>query len=101
MGVGASNNIHMQRDASMQHKGPEKFFDQFSVKIANFRSDRGRLVMQKRPIANINGDGTQGFIHWNGNGGISINPAAVTKGLLQGLSENNAGVFNGVVGINV
>ena len=58
------------------------------------------MIDEGRPAADIDANPTKGFIHWQIGKTVTGNAFFVTQGFREGVSQQNADVFNDVVGVD-
>src|SRR5262245_53014265 len=79
----------------------EKLAHERAVETADLCLRKFCLEDKKRPPGNIDRHPRQGFVHGQVHIRKARNPRHVAQGLTQRLAESNAGIFDGVVLIDV
>ena len=56
---------------------------------------------ERRPAGEVDGDLGQALVHRDDGPAVAVDAALVAEGLLEGLAEDDADVFDGVVGVDL
>ena len=91
----------MKIDQGVKRESAKKLLDEGEIKfLANMRDLFGPAVVQKRPSAHIERDPNEGLIHRVMSGPVAEDAALFTKGAVEGLSEDDPGVFHRMVKVD-
>ena len=93
--------IRMQGYACMQDKGPEKLLGQGCIKSPYPAVGNGYVVMQKRPVGDIDYNPHQRLIHREAALTIPGYPLEIPQSLFKGLAQAYSRIFNRMVIIDL
>ena len=91
----------MKIAAQIRDESPAKFFDESEGEVLGIGRSSWSVEFQLRAIAEVDDGSAQGFIH--GDVGVAVAPDArlIAQGLPEAFAHNDAGIFHGVVEIDV
>jgi len=97
----AVEHLCVQVGSGMVDESTEKVFDKFGLQIAYEADFDAVLIYESRASAEIDRDDSQRFIHGKHEISGAVDAFAIAKGLGEQLADHNAGVFDGVVLIDI
>jgi hypothetical protein len=101
MAIPASQDIDMEVQISVRTEGPEKFFYQLETELPSGSRMVRLLVMEVRSAAQIYGHLNQGLVHGKKNPSVTFYSNFIAQGLNQAFPENNGGIFDAVMIIDL
>jgi hypothetical protein len=100
--IGAAvENLRVQIGAGVVDESAEEVLDQFGLQIAYQADFHAILVYERGASAEIDSDYGERFVHGENKVSGAIDAFAIAEGLGKKLPDDDAGVFNGVVLIDV
>ena len=101
VGILAIQVFHVQAHTAIACHRLEEFLEQLCVHIADLVANKINLPDQVGTFAQVYSRAAQRFIHWQIGVAITGNPGKIAQRLGNRLANNDAGIFNRVVAINV
>ena len=101
VGIDATQLVYVYRHHGVVDQAMEKLAEQVHIKTANHGAGEFHVVSQTWATRQIQHHAAQGFVQRHLAVAIAAYAHFVAYGLLQGLAQGDADVFNGVVVINV
>ncbi len=101
MDVAATNEVDVHGDAGVEGESAEEFFGEFGVEISDFNFWDFGVEADVWTVAEVENAAGEGFFHGNIGFAVALNAGAVAEGGADGLAEDNAGIFDGVVGVDL
>ena len=91
----------MQGDAGILRQRLEELLHQLGVEGADLRPGKRHLEDQERPTGHVDRRAGQAFVHGEVEGGVAPDAAPLAERLADRLADGDAGVFHGVVIVDV
>jgi hypothetical protein len=101
MTVSTVENINVQIQICVGAESPQKFFDEFKLKMADWRQFIRSAIMQKRPAAEVDGCPNQSFIHGKQRPSVTAYPRLISQGLGNTFAEDDAGIFDTMMEVDL
>ena len=101
VGVDAVNVLEMQGDAGVHGEGLEPFAHKFGIEVPDLGARKVATENEEGAAGHIDSAARQGFIHGQVTRAIAADSLAVAQGLGDRLTQGNAGIFHGVMIVNV
>jgi hypothetical protein len=98
--VFSGKEFDVQGDAGVDCESAEEFGSKFSVKIAHLPIN-GKFNESTASPAQVNGAQNQRFVHRHYSAPEPLHSLPLSQGFVNGLTEDDASIFNGVVVVNV
>ncbi len=95
------HHFDMNVGSGVMGEAAEEILKQFRLQIADQHDGDGLIVHQKRPTAEIHCGHGERFVHRLQEVAGAIDTAAVTKSLREQIAQDNAGVFYGMVLVDI
>ena len=99
--VGAVQHLDMQVHRSAIRYGIEKLSCHFGIHIAAAIRCKLAVKHQIRTAGQIYRAQHQCFIHWQNAGAIALDSLFIANRLADGVTEDNAGIFDGMMTIHL
>ena len=86
MGVVAIGHLYMQGHAAVQGKSAEEFLDKSGIECAHLLVALHHMIVEIRPVGEIDGDPGQGYIHGQCAMTVTVDCTKVAESCFEGLA---------------
>ena len=97
MAITAIEQMEMKVTLGVVAESPQKLLDQSEGKFAHRGHSFRSCVMQERSSTKVHHGASEGLVHGHVGMAIAADSSFIAKGLREGLSQSNAGIFHGVM----
>lgn len=91
----------MEIAAQVRGESPAEFFDESEGEVLGVGRSSRSVEFQLRAIAEVDDGSAQGFVHGDVGVAVASDARLVAQGLAEAFADDDAGIFHGVVEIDV
>ena len=99
VGIFSIKALHMQSEAAVHCKGPQKLFGEAGIISPDHRLRHISVKDQEGPVRKVQNREAQGLVHWDTGGGEAAEPLPIPQGPVQSLAKDDARVLHRVVAV--
>ena len=101
MTVSSVEEFDVEIAAQVRGESPAEFFDESEGEVLGVGRSSRSVEFQLRAIAEVDDGSAQGFVHGDVGVAVASDARLVAQGLAEAFADDDAGIFHGVVEIDV